>query len=81
MQTTLELTNGCHKMQWSALDFSRDPPTYRHFSAEFDDEDMGREFRDIFNEGKDLAEQSEILEQSEINPEEMYYGEGKDYED
>ena len=42
---------------------------------------MGREFRDIFTEGKDLAEQSEILEQTDVNPEEMYYGQGGDYEE
>ena len=42
---------------------------------------MGREFRDIFTEGKDLAEQSEILEQPDLNPEEMYYSQGGGYEE
>lgn len=81
MQTTLNLADGFKKMQWSALDFSRDPPTYRYFSAEFEDEDLGREFRDIFTEGKELAEQSEILEQPDLEPGDMYYGEGGDYEE
>jgi hypothetical protein len=38
-------------------------------------------FQDIFTEGKYLAEQSEILEQPDMNPEEMYYGQGGDYEE
>ena len=35
----------------------------RHLQAEFDNEDVAGDFRDMFAEGKDLAEQSEILEQ------------------
>ena len=38
-------------------------------------------FQDSFYEGKDLAEQSEILElPANANPEEYYYGEGRDFE-
>ena len=38
-------------------------------------------FQDSFYEGKDLAEQSEILElPANANPEEYYYGEGSDFE-
>jgi len=81
IQTALNTRESFRKLEWSALDFSRDPPAYRHFTAEFEDEELGREFRDIFTEGKELAEQSEILEQTDVNPEEMYYGQGGDYEE
>jgi hypothetical protein len=32
-------------MEWSALDFSQDPPAYRHFAAEFEDEEMSLKFK------------------------------------
>ena len=63
---------------------SDDPPTYRTFVADFSTSDGGQEdaqsdFVSVFNEGKEYAEQGEILEQpvnADINPEELYYGEG-----
>ena len=39
-------------------------------------------FKDSFYEGKDLAEQSEILElPANANPEDYYYGQGNDFEE
>jgi len=71
--------------KWSALDFSIDPPSYRSFEARFKGEQDARDFKlfkDSFYEGKDLAEQSEILElPANANPEEYYYGEGNDFEE
>lgn len=69
------------KCSWSALDFSKDPPTYRNFEAEFPSGEDVQEFRDVFNEGKELAEQSEILElpQGGDNPENYYYGDSTNY--
>ncbi len=41
-----------------------------------------QEFKDAFYEGKELADQSEILElPQDANPESYYYGEGGDYEE
>merc|ERR1712141_604917 len=70
MQTTLDVTTpseGDNKYQcsWSALDFSVDPPKYRTFVAVFDSSETFNEFKDTFYEGKELAEQSEILENPE----------------
>ena len=58
---------------------------------------MLQEFKDTFYEGKELAEQSEILEQPEavageargaagagnevVDPEDLYYGRGGEYSD
>ncbi len=84
MQTALEeggagVGGGC---VWSALDFSHDPPAYRKFRAAFRNPDDEQEFRDTFYEGKELADQSEILElPPSADPESYYYGEGGDYEE
>ena len=84
-------------MQWSALDFSTDPPAQRTFKIEFEEEEIKAEFKDIFDEGrrisfqtriifgilagKDLAEQSEILETvGDLDPHSFYYGQGADGE-
>jgi len=68
-------------MSWSALDFSMDPPTYRTFRVEFSSPDTVAEFRDMFAEGKELAEQSEILETvGDQDPSHFYYGQGADGE-
>jgi len=68
-------------MSWSALDFSMDPPTYRTFRVEFNTPDTVAEFRDMFAEGKELAEQSEILETvGDQDPSQFYYGQGADGE-
>lgn len=41
-----------------------------------------QEFKDSFYEGKELADQSEILELPQnADPETYYYGEGGDYEE
>ena len=43
--------------------------------------DAQMEFVSIFQEGKELADQSEILEQPQggnLNPETLYYGQGAD---
>ena len=48
MQTALAEDN----IQWSALDFSTDPPSQRTFRVEFDDISISREFKDMFAEGK-----------------------------
>ena len=92
MQTNLAEDN----IQWSALDFSTDPPSHRTFRVEFDDISISREFKDMFAEGdtlfskstasinnmylgKELAEQSEILETvGDQDPSEFYYGQGQD---
>lgn len=87
IQTNVEVGEENRRCTWSGLDFSVDPPRYRKFVAIFSDsdgeEDPQVEFVAIFQEGKDLAEQSEILEQpmsGSINPEDMYYGVGGDYD-
>ena len=59
------LGTGTYRCSWSALDFSVDPPKYRSFVAVFDNSDTFQEFKDTFYEGKELAEQSEILENPE----------------
>ena len=87
VQTQLEVDQGSKRCTWSAFDFSDDPPTYRTFVADFSTSDGGQEdaqsdFVSVFNEGKEYAEQGEILEQpvnADINPEELYYGEGGTY--
>ena len=38
-------------MQWSALDFSTDPPAQRTFKVQFDEDEITAEFKDIFDEG------------------------------
>jgi len=77
MQTLLSES----ELSWSALDFSSDPPTQRTFKVEFPSVDMEREFKDLFAEGKELAEQSEILETvGNQDPEHFYYGQGADNE-
>ena len=48
MQTALAEDN----IQWSALDFSTDPPSQRSFRVEFEDISISREFRDMFAEGE-----------------------------
>jgi len=35
-QTELETHDEFRNMEWSALDFSTDPPVYRHFIAKFE---------------------------------------------
>lgn len=82
MQTTLDALDAV-SLTWSALDFSRDPPAYRTFQVTFQNDEEAQIFKDCFNEGKELAEQSEILEMpNELeNPQDYYYGEGGDYED
>jgi len=66
------------ELEWSALDFSTDPPTYRTFRVEFSSEDLRAEFKDMFSEGKELAEQSEILETvGDQDPSQFYYGQGE----
>ncbi|TRY72155.1 hypothetical protein TCAL_00256 [Tigriopus californicus] len=82
MQTTLDTLDAV-SLTWSALDFSRDPPAYRTFQVTFQNDEESQIFKDCFNEGKELAEQSEILEMpNELeNPQDYYYGEGGDYED
>jgi len=76
-------TNLSDDLTWSALDFSIDPPNYRTFKAQFESDEATSEFRDMFAEGKDLAEQSEILEQPggiEGDPQDFYYGVGGDHD-
>lgn len=68
-------------LTWSALDFSTDPPSYRSFKVDFSSPDITAEFRDMFAEGKDLAENSEILETvGDQDPAMFYYGQGADTE-
>merc|ERR1719430_1079573 len=75
MQTVL--SDG-QELEWSALDFSTDPPTYRTFRVDFSSEDVRAEFKDMFSEGKELAEQSEILETvGDQDPSQFYYGQGE----
>ena len=72
MQTNLEIVDD-KKCAWSALDFSMNPPSYRNFVAQFDTAEVQQEFQDSFYEGKELAEQSEILEQGEHAEADEYY--------
>lgn len=68
-------------LSWSALDFSMDPPTYRTFKVDFSTPETSADFRDMFAEGKELAEQSEILETvGDQDPSQFYYGQGADGE-
>lgn len=62
MQTKLQLISDT-KCSWSALDFSSDPPAYKYFVAEFQDPSSIIDFKEAFYEGKELAENSEIIEQ------------------
>ena len=86
IQTNVEVDEADRRCTWSGLDFSVDPPRYRKFVAIFpetDGDDAQVEFVSIFQEGKELAEQSEILEQplsgENMNP--VYYGQGAEYDD
>merc|ERR1719259_210972 len=73
MQTQLEYSE--NRCSWSALDFSSNPPAYRNFVAVFDSDETQLEFKENFFEGKELAEQSEILEQAEgEHDDDDYYG-------
>lgn len=84
MQTSLEVQEANKKCYWSALDFSADPPLYRSFMATFEDAEAVVEFTAMFTEGKELAEQSEILEQPTgrtLDPNDLYYGQGGEYEE
>lgn len=74
LQTCLEVDNANKQCSWSALDFSVDPPKYRSFRVAFTSSDDLEHFRDIFYEGKDLAEQSEIVELPEKVDEPYGYG-------
>ena len=85
MQTNLDVDEDSKRCSWSGLDFSVDPPRYRKFVATFMEEldggedDAQMDFVSIFQEGKELATQSEILEQpANLNPEALYYGQGAD---
>ncbi len=87
MQTSVDVDEESRRCAWSGLDFSVDPPRYRKFVAIFPeadgDYDPQMDFVSTFHEGKELAEQSEILEQPNsagiMNPEDMIYGQGADY--
>jgi len=83
IQTNVDVNESDKRCTWSGLDFSVDPPRYRKFVAAFssdsDGEEAQMEFVSIFQEGKELAEQSEILEQphaGSLNPDDIYYGQG-----
>ena len=65
MYFSIFLGETSYRCSWSALDFSVDPPKYRTFVAVFDSSETFNEFKDTFYEGKELAEQSEILENPE----------------
>ena len=65
MHFSISLGETTYRCSWSALDFSVDPPKYRTFVAVFDSSETFNEFKDTFYEGKELAEQSEILENPE----------------
>ena len=41
-------------MQWSALDFSTDPPAQRTFKVQFEEDEIRAEFKDIFDEGRNF---------------------------
>ena len=60
---------------WSAMDFSTESPAYTHFRATFDSAADMDEFKDVFFEGKELAEQAEIVELPNSD-EPQYYGQG-----
>lgn len=45
MQTSLSVDSESGACEWSALDFSLDPPTYRTFRAVFKSEEDSADFR------------------------------------
>ena len=47
IQTSL----GDQHLEWSAFDFSTDPPSQKTFKVEFEDQSVDSEFRDMFAEG------------------------------
>jgi len=50
---------------WAAIDLSVDPPRRRKFRATFSTPAAAKEFKEMFEEGKESAEQSEIVENTE----------------
>jgi hypothetical protein len=89
VQTNLDVDEDRNRCSWSAFDFSDDPPTYRTFAAEFSQsestaDEAQAEFVSVFQEGKELAEQGEILEQpmnaANLDPPD-YYGQGGEFYD
>jgi len=73
MQTNLE-----DDLSWSALDYMGTRPVRRWFKVNFDSKEEENDFKDVFEQGKDFANQCEIME----NPEQMYYhGVGGDHDD
>ncbi|CAG2200433.1 unnamed protein product [Mytilus edulis] len=47
---------------WSPIDFSTDEPVRRHFRSQFSSEQAAQEFQKVFEEGRQLAQESEISE-------------------
>ncbi|CAC5400281.1 RANBP2 [Mytilus coruscus] len=47
---------------WSPIDFSTDEPVRRHFKAKFNSQQAAQEFQKVFEEGRQLAQESDISE-------------------
>jgi len=67
------------KFEESQQSIGQSPSKSATFKVEFSSDDIVAEFKDMFAEGKDLAEQSEILETvGDQDPNDYYYGQGAD---
>ncbi|XP_054724856.1 E3 SUMO-protein ligase RanBP2-like [Uloborus diversus] len=51
---------------WAAIDLSLDPPKKRQFRASFSSNESLQEFKKYFQEGKEMAVSSEIVEKTDI---------------
>jgi len=68
-------------LSWSALDYSGEEAVKKTFKVQFQTDDVTNDFRDIFAQGKEFAEQCEISENGggEMDdPAQFYYGVGGD---
>jgi len=75
VQTNLDDTN-----TWTGLDYSDGSPVRKSFRIKFDTTEMDNDFKDIFAQGKDFADQCGITEtrEEDIDPEQLVYGVGGD---
>jgi len=73
MQTRLE-----DDMSWTALDYSGPDAARKTFRIKFDGEEMSNDFKDVFAQGKEFANEVEIMENNTVDPSQLYYGVGGD---
>ncbi|XP_023348327.1 RANBP2-like and GRIP domain-containing protein 5/6 isoform X4 [Eurytemora carolleeae] len=66
-------------LSWTALDYASEDPVRKTFKVSFNSRDIINDFKDTFAQGKEFAEQCEILETGpgeELDPSQAYYGVG-----